>query len=271
MSNILRTYQLTLDFKKVASVSSILLHQYDKDSSQIIVTCTDNGSIFKVNSDEISAFIKWLKPDKLPVFNDCTVNDDGTITINCTEQMLSTDGNVEASLMFIDINSGDVLHTMPFKVVVKKSPFPNDTVTSSYEFDALNSAMGKIKEFVEFGDEIKEKSAQWEENEEKRIQNENERIEAETKRVDAESKRVNAETQREQDFGNIVNSIESITDEANDALNQVNEINTAANETIGKLNEAVSTLDNINPSIISVTQPTEQEIGGLWFVEVERA
>lgn len=137
-------YKLSLDFKK-NKLETINITQYDKDGRTIVVTCYDNSVKTAIDKLTISAKVKWLKPDNLPVFNACTVNDDGTITIAITEQMSITNGVAYAELMLLEATTASVLHTMPFQANIIKGTFTNDTVSSVPEFQALTDTLTKVE------------------------------------------------------------------------------------------------------------------------------
>ena len=140
----LTPYKLTLDFKN-NQLKTLVITQYDKDARTILVTCTDNGAKKVINNTTTSAKVKWMKPDNNPVFNICPVNSDGTITINISEQMSLVEGEVTANLMLLEATTESVLHTMPFRVVVQKGVFSNNTITSTPEFQALTQTLTDVE------------------------------------------------------------------------------------------------------------------------------
>ena len=138
--------------------------QYDKLSRYILVTCTNQGNFFRLNSINHSAFVRYKKADEYAVFNKCLITEDGKIQVELTEQMLAVAGNCVADLLLIDnqelvtsqkipiiTSDGDILQvsghsiisTMKFGVNVISTPFNNSEIESSYEFNALNELMEK--------------------------------------------------------------------------------------------------------------------------------
>ena len=83
--------------------------EYDKNSRYITVSLTFKGEEYKIAGDSVKARVKWLKPDKKAVFNDCVINSDNTVTIDLTEQMLIASGVAKATLSLYDINTNQVL------------------------------------------------------------------------------------------------------------------------------------------------------------------
>lgn len=223
--------RITLDFNN-PTLQTLRFHQYDKDTRFIIVTCMEYGKIVKIDKSTIEARVKWAKPDGSSVFNDETINDVGTITIKCTEQMLAAPGYAYAEIMFLEKETEKVLHTMSFKAVIKKAVFNNDTVTSSYEFDALNNALIKVKE----AEEIIAKFPEWE-------QAENNRKQAEAEREIAEAGRELAEAERERKTAAAIDKTNTATDNANNAANTAN---TAASNANKAADRADTSAENAN-------------------------
>ena len=160
----------------------IRLHQCDRNTRKIYVTCINNGQMQEIDASTTRPYIKWLKPDGKIVLNDCKINSDGTILVECSEQMLLADGYANGEIMLVDQDSDQVIHTMPFKTVIQKSVYPDDRITSSDEFCALNNLLIKIKDAEKFIAEF----PKWEA--------------AENLRKQAETERQNAEAAREQGF-----------------------------------------------------------------------
>ena len=138
--SLLREIKLVLDFHS-PTIRTLTLHQYDKNSTNITVTCMDNGVIKKIDPQSVNAYLKWKKPDGNDVLNDEIVNEDGTITIECSQQMLAADGRISAELCLVDATTQEALHTMPFFVVNKKSVINDEEITSTSEYGALVNAL----------------------------------------------------------------------------------------------------------------------------------
>lgn len=94
--------------------------------------------------DGAKAILRAKKPDGNSVFNDATINADGTITAELTEQITVAAGNVRCEVSIYGAD-GKVLSTVPF--IVKVTPASlNPGVTSSNEFGALASALAEVQE-----------------------------------------------------------------------------------------------------------------------------
>lgn len=178
--------------------------EYDKNSRYITVSLTYKGKEYQISGDTIKARIKWLKPDKKAVFNDCAINSDNTITIDLTEQMLITSGVAKATLSLYDINTDQVLSTTSFNAIVEASAVSDDTILSSDEYNSLHNEFKRLNNKVEELDKtvtehenIREKNEDSRKsNEIKRETNESERINSENARINNENTRIDSENER---------------------------------------------------------------------------
>ena len=178
--------------------------EYDKNSRYITVSLTYKGKEYQISGDTIKARIKWLKPDKKPVFNDCVINSDNTITIDLTEQMLITSGVAKATLSLYDINTDQVLSTTSFSAIIEASAVSDDTILSSDEYNSLHNEFKRLNNKVEELDRtvtehenIREKNEDSRKsNEIKRETNESERINSENARINNENTRIDSENER---------------------------------------------------------------------------
>lgn len=178
--------------------------QYDKNSRYITVSLTYKGKEYQISGDTIKARIKWLKPDKKAVFNDCVINSDNTITIDLTEQMLISSGVAKATLSLYDINTDQVLSTTSFNAIVEASAVSDDTILSSDEYNSLHDEFKRLNNKVEELDKtvtehenIREKNEDSRKsNEIKRETNESERINSENTRINNENTRIDSENER---------------------------------------------------------------------------
>ena len=156
--SLLREIKFVLDFHS-PTIRTLTLHQYDKNSTNIIVTCMDNGIIKKIDHQSVNAYLKWKKPDGTNVLNDEIVNEDGTITIECSQQMLTADGRITAELCLVDATTQEALHTMPFFVVNKRAAIDDEEITSTSEYGALVNALIDAKSVQEFAERVPELEA----------------------------------------------------------------------------------------------------------------
>lgn len=176
--------------------------EYDKNSRYITVSLTYKGKEYQISGDTIKARIKWLKPDKKAIFNDCTINSNNTITIDLTEQMLIVSGVAKATLSLYDINTDQVLSTTSFNAIVEASAVSDDTILSSDEFKSVQNEFKKLDELnkiVAECENIRQKNEETRNaNEDIRNTNETNRINTENTRIDSENTRIENENTRQQ-------------------------------------------------------------------------
>lgn len=237
--------------------------EYDKNSRYITVSLTYKGKEYQISGDTIKARIKWLKPDKKPVFNDCVINSDNTITIDLTEQMLITSGVAKATLSLYDINTDQVLSTTSFSAIIEASAVSDDTILSSDEYNSLHNEFKRLNNKVEELDRtvtehenIREKNEdsrksneiKRETNESKRINSENTRINNENKRIDSEDERVKNENTRianenTRQQNEVIRETQEDKRESDTAI-AIEKANEAAKNANDKANDLQNKLDN---------------------------
>ena len=233
--SLLREIKLVLDFHS-PTIRTLTLHQYDKNSTNIIVTCMDNGVIKKIDHQSVNAYLKWKKPDGNDVLTDEIVNEDGTITIECSQQMLAADGRISAELCLVDATTQEALHTMPFFVVNKKSVINDEEITSTSEYGALVNALIDAKSVEEFAQSVPE----WEEAEQQRRENEILRQQNTTTAI------ANCEQATE--------NANNAADAANTAAQNANSSNTTAQTLITQMTEQ---LETVSQSITDASTATD--------------
>lgn len=217
--------RVTLDFNN-PNIKTLRFTQYDKDARKVIVTFTDHGITVPIDSVTTEVYVKWLKPDGYPVFNDGVINNDGTVTIKCTEQMLIADGIGHAQVMLLEKSTEKVLHTMPVKAVIEKSVYCHCKLTSTAEFDALVHILLKVRE----AERIIEKFPEWEA--------------AENARKKAELEREKAEKEREKNTAAAITNANNAAQNANDAATRANTATINANNAANKANTAATNANN---------------------------
>lgn len=216
--NLLDEKHINVDFVE-KEIKSIRCSQYDKDSREYIVHFFDNGKKRLISSQE-KVVLKLMKPDANPVVNYCTINEDGTVIFKLTEQICAVAGTAPFQFMLLDTNEKTIANTMPLKLIIEKGVFDNDTVTSSYEFDALLSILLEIEDIK---DHLTELNTKVEINETERIKNENKRIEKEAQRDNAEKQRESQELKRQTNSDAAIKNAQEATNKANNAANNLQE------------------------------------------------
>ena len=155
--NIIKEIDLDFYSKKIVSVDA---KQYDVNSRYILITCHNQGSIYSLDKTVHTAYIRYKKKDENIAFNTCEITDEGKVLVELTQQMLSAPGNCIADLLIV--GKDEELHnasTMTFYVNVLPTPYPNEEVESSDEFNALQDLMDKVLTDYEYVMENAQKSA----------------------------------------------------------------------------------------------------------------
>ena len=114
------TQYVTLDLNTRSVFSYIRAKQGDSGSRFVCVTLTENGAAYQL-PDGVEANFRCLKPDGNSVYNPAVINDDGTITVELTEQVLAVPGVVSADVCLCD-TQGDILSTVSFEIRVDPAP-----------------------------------------------------------------------------------------------------------------------------------------------------
>lgn len=189
------TQYITLDFVNNNFIS-VNAKQYDKGTRQIIITCTDKGKKQKLSSSLHRCNVRMIKPNNMPVLDTATINDDGTVTVLLTEDMLVSAGLGKLELEVYDTENQKKLSTMSCNVNIEDSVYPDEMAISSPEFSALTKALLSIESAEEVMKKVETLEEEIEVAEENRAQAELDRDNAETSRDLAESQRVSAESAR---------------------------------------------------------------------------
>ena len=262
----MQTQNLTLDFCQ-NSYKTVMVKQYDRDSRHLLITCTDNGSVYKLDASTHECNVKMNTPDDRAIYNPTTINKDGTVLITFTESMLYASGVGELEIQVVEKPTRHILSSMILTVRIIGSVYSDEKIIASDEFVALNKALEEVQECIEKTEEVVEKAentiermetlkknvedaeairvskeTERQANEASRISAENNRASAESKRVSAENTRVSNEKTRVSAETARVNAENSRADaEAKRASNEnervANENERKANETTRQNNE----------------------------------
>ena len=164
--------KITLDFYQ-NDYKAVKVKQYDKNSRNLIITCTDNGTFYKLNPISLLCNIKMNTPDGRAILETATINEDGTVLVTFTESMVYASGTGQLELDIIDSSADKSISTMILTVIIIGSVYPDDKIIASDEFNALTEALLTVGEFSELINSVDAIEA----NEEIRIANEEERKE----------------------------------------------------------------------------------------------
>ena len=133
--------EITVDLSGEMFFNYITATQGDTARS-VKITIISNNQPYTPPSGA-TAVLRAKKPDGTSVFDDATINADGTITAALTAQVTATVGNVRCEISLYGAD-GKTLSTVPF--IVKITPASlNPGITSSDEFGALETALAEVK------------------------------------------------------------------------------------------------------------------------------
>ncbi len=139
---------ITLDVNNSREYQYIHAKQGDHNSRFLHITLTENGNQI-VPSEKCRATFRCLKPDGKICFNSSILNEDGTITVCLTQQILAEKGTVRADVSLLE--EGTVLSAATFFIMVEASPLSVNGALSSDEFLVLTE---KTEEVDALKDEV---------------------------------------------------------------------------------------------------------------------
>ena len=133
--------EIELDVSGGNSYVCVTAKQSDKKTRYIKITLYENGKVFGF-PENVVARLRAEKPDGNSVLNDEMINEDRSITVELTEQILAVSGVVKAEISLYDLD-GSVLTSCTFYINVISKAFSEEQIESSYEANALNNALNK--------------------------------------------------------------------------------------------------------------------------------
>jgi len=152
----MQTQKITLDFCQ-NDYKTVTVKQYDKDSRNLIITCTDNGAFYKLNSSTLQCNVKMNTPDDRAIYDTATIKEDGTVLVTFSESMVYASGTGKLEIQFLDSSTQRSISTMILTVIIVGSVYPDDKIIASDEFSALTDALLKIESDVNAADEAIER------------------------------------------------------------------------------------------------------------------
>ena len=201
----MQTQNITLDFCR-NDYKTITVKQYDKDSRNLLITCTDNGVVYKLDSSTQECNVKMNTPDNRAIYNAATINEDGKVFITFDENMVYDSGTGQLEIHIIEQSTKRTLSSMILTVIIVGSVYSDDKIIASDEFNALTDALlgideayQKASEAVEAAQEVTDRVEKFEEQsvraETVREQNEQLRQENTTKAINAANAATTSATQ----------------------------------------------------------------------------
>ena len=128
--------KLYLDFNQNVH-KTVLAKQYDKASRFVPIQCTDDGVPFLLNST-FTVQAKTLTADNRALLeNAVTVQSDGSLLLELTENMLYSPGKAHVEIIIFDTKNNRRLSPMCFDLIVEPSVYDEDRIIASDEFSAL--------------------------------------------------------------------------------------------------------------------------------------
>lgn len=141
----LKTIQtITLDFT-VPKIKNVRCVQDDINTRYVHIIVTNNGQPFPLDKNTMIARYKIHKPDCKYIYNEVPINDDGTVTINLTDQAVAVTGICNAELQIS--NSSEIISTMPFNIIVEKSVVNSNDIKSETESTVIDSFLIHLSDF----------------------------------------------------------------------------------------------------------------------------
>ena len=144
--SLLTTQQITLDLT-VPRVQNVRCVQDDQNTRLVRIVVTNNGEPFPLNPETMIISYKVCKPDSHYVWNKTgvTINDDGTVTVDLSDQALAITGIAKSALR---IQEGpDKISTLPFHIIVEKAVVGNDELISESESDILDEMESHLTDY----------------------------------------------------------------------------------------------------------------------------
>lgn len=117
--------------------------QYDANSRYLVVRIVDSNKDIAVTG---AAQLNATKPDGTHSYIAGTANEDGTVTIGLTANLLAVEGKVSCDITVFDSADGgsSLLTTSTFFILVDESNYDSDAIESTDEFSTVSDALTKI-------------------------------------------------------------------------------------------------------------------------------
>lgn len=120
---------LNLDIDVLNKHQWVDAKQFDNKARSLIITLLDNGEQFVPEKGTVVMF-RALKPDGKSVEYEATINEDGTITVELSEQALAVKGVVKADISLVG-SDGSRLSTASFFLQNQEAPIGEDVGSES--------------------------------------------------------------------------------------------------------------------------------------------
>ena len=138
--------EITLDFDGKTDFECITAVQGDNKTRFVKVSFTQNNQKYTIPQNATAA-VRVIKPDGHMVLNNCDI-EYNSVTINLTEQILSTAGICNCEITLFDDN-GSSLTSANFLIKVRKALTGPQEIKSSNEFSLLTELITDSKKLID--------------------------------------------------------------------------------------------------------------------------
>ena len=132
---------ITLDLSQKLPSQYVYAKQGDSQSRFVCVRLTNEGADYQPSG--LTANFRARKPDGTMILNPATVNGDGTIMLELTQQVLAVAGPVLADVCLCG-SGGEILSTISFVILVEAAP-NGDQIESTSEFLTLMEMVERVE------------------------------------------------------------------------------------------------------------------------------
>lgn len=137
-------YKIRLDVTKNGNQAGISIRQGDTLSREIAAYLYQNSQPYAVEEGATAVF-RAAKPDGTAIYSDCTIS--GNVIRHVLESQLSTTkGEITCELTLYNA-TGATLYSPKFSIYVDANVLSDETIESSTEFSALQTAMSQANAY----------------------------------------------------------------------------------------------------------------------------
>ena len=246
--------KITLDFCR-KNIQSVSVKQYDKNTRYLIVTCTENGKLVKLDKSSMTCRVKVLTPDDRASLDTCTILDDGTVKVPLTENVLFSSGVANAELMITSSDESKRIGTMKFRVIIDSSVYGDERVISSDEFSALTELFEKAdKDYTSVITEAKKSADAAKVSETNAKKSETNAKSSETNAESSASKAKTSETNAKASETNSTISEKNAKTYMENASTSAITASSKADEALASANSASASENTINIKVVEINQ-----------------
>ena len=153
--------ELNIEVSNPNVFQAVVAKQYDMNTRFIKATFVNDGNkIYIDHTANVKVVINALRQDGESKGFDGVVNDDGTVTVPLHSWMLQLAGTVSCDISVIDLEADDnkKLTTTGFTLVVEKSAWDGDGMTSDPQYNLLIELLNTCSTAGEVAEEALQKS-----------------------------------------------------------------------------------------------------------------